>query len=196
MFRIASIVLVAMLTLQSFGQEQVQSERRKFQGSSGQKSGLREQRRLDKNQNVMMGQALRHPKVAEKLGLSEEQREAIDQELKALQKRQIELRAEMEEAALEQARLMSATELDEAALMAAVEETGRIHTKMAKLRIKHLLFMRKTLTPEQIQQARTIIRERMKSRREDGSKQHGKRQREGEERQWRSKKSSQGEEAL
>ncbi len=180
MFRIASIILVAMLTLQAVGQEQQPTERRSVRGPAGAKGGGREQRRPGADQDIMMGQALRNPRMAEKLGLSEEQQQAIEGQLAELQKAHNSLRAGMEQAGLQQARLMMAEELDEAALMAAVEETGRIRTELAKLRIRHLLFMRKTLTPEQIKKARSAIRDKMKKHREEGSKGRGPKKHHGE----------------
>jgi Spy/CpxP family protein refolding chaperone len=182
MFRIAGIILAAMLTLHAVGQENEGGERRSFRGPAGQgpKSGLREKRRPDMDQNAMLGKALRHPRMAEELGLSAEQRQVIDEQLAALEEAHIELRAKMEKAALKQARLMTEKELDEAALMAAVEETGRIHTEMAKLRIRHLLFMQQTLTPEQVEKARSIIRERMKRHHQERSGEDGRQRREGQ----------------
>lgn len=182
MFKTAGIIVAAMLTLQAVGQENEGGERRGFRGLAGQgpKSGLRDKRRPDMDQNAMLGKALRHPRMAEELGLSEEQRQAIDERLAALEEAHIELRAKMESAALKQARLMTAKELDEPALMAAVEETGHIHTEMAKLRIRHLLFMRQTLKPEQVEKARSIIRERMKRHQQDRSGEDGRHRREGQ----------------
>ena len=180
MFRTASIVLMAVLAFQAIAEPETQLERRGSRGPAAAKGGFREQRRPEMNPDMAMGHALRHPKIADRLGLSEEQRQAIEKEQVNFQKTHGELRAKMEKAALKQARLMTAEELDESALMAAVEETGRIHTEMAKLRIRHLLFMRKTLTPKQIEQARTAIRSRMKSRHEEGAKDRMKWKRDGD----------------
>ena len=200
MLRIAGIILMALVSVQALGQEDESAERRGFRspeaggpkssfrqkrgpeggGPAGPLSGLREKRDGDKkDETMMLGKALRHPHFAGELGLSEEQRKVIDERVTALEKRHGELRAEMEQAALKQARLMVEKDLDEGALMAAVEETGRIHTEMAKQRIRHLLFMRKTLTPEQVEKARSVIRERMKHHRGEGSRPDGRWRSEG-----------------
>ena len=174
MLRTIGIILLALLSLHAVGQEQDGGVSRNFRGpgADGPPNGRREQRR-EMDQNAMLGKALRHPRVAEKLGLTQAQRRAIDERLASLEEAQIALRSELEKAALKQARLMMAEKLDEAALMAVVEETGRIHTEMAKLRIQHLLFMRQTLTPDQVEKARSIIREGQKQRHKQGSEEGG-----------------------
>lgn len=185
---------MAMVAVQTFGQEQETDERRTFRGPGaggprssfrerrgtegggpgGPMGGMREQRGPDmKDENIMLGKALRHPRMAEELGLSEEQRQAIDNRVAMMEEKHAELRGKMEKAALKQAQLIVSKELDEAALMAAVEETGRIHTEMAKMRIRHLLFMRTTLTAEQVEKARSIIRNGMKHHRGEGFKRDG-----------------------
>lgn len=117
----------------------------------------------------MMIHALRNPEVAEKIGLSEEQCEKISRKIEKLEDKNLNLKYKMEKTSLKQARLMTAKELDEKALMDAVEELGKYRTQIAKQRITMMIFMRNTLTPEQTKNMRSVMRERMNERRKDHS---------------------------
>ncbi len=120
--------------------------------------------------NAWFGKVLRNPEFAARIGLTEEQQATIDKALAELGDKHTRLRQQMEAAALKQARLMMAEDLDEEALMSAVEETGHLRTEQAKLRIKHLLVMRKTLTPEQTTAVRKFMQERERRRSNDDGK--------------------------
>lgn len=117
----------------------------------------------------MLARAVMNPEIAEKLGLSEEQREAIKNGLHTIRQQQIELRAKMELAALEQAKLLTEENTDEAKLMSAIEKTGAANTELAKLRVKPLLLMKSVLTEEQRASVRTLLQEKRKQR-EGGEK--------------------------
>ena len=69
---------------------------------------------------------------------------------------------------------MSESTPDEKAILAAVEKAGRIRTDQAKLKVKELLLIRKTLTPEQIEKIKELIRQRMNKNREEGNGKRGK----------------------
>jgi Spy/CpxP family protein refolding chaperone len=99
-------------------------------------------------------------KMAEHLGLREDQIGSLTEKGYDLRKETISLRAELELAALEQARLLTQENVDEKALMGAVEKTGEIRIRMAKIQIKNLLLVRKALTPEQYGRLRKMIQER------------------------------------
>jgi len=103
---------------------------------------------------------LRNPETAERAGVSREQIEQLKTALAGVREEFPKLRAALEKAGMEQAGLMTAERLDEAALMAAVEKAGAIRTEMAKLRVKSLLAVRNTLSPEQINRVRAMSRER------------------------------------
>ena len=105
----------------------------------------------------IIGRILENPEVAEELGLTEEQQKTLRDKSYELRSREIELRADLEKAALEQARLMTRDDVDEQALMDAVEKTGAIRTEMAKLRVSQLLTIRKTLNEEQINSIRKYL---------------------------------------
>jgi Spy/CpxP family protein refolding chaperone len=135
----------------------------------------------------MIERMLNNPKAAEELGLTEENITSLRAELEALKTKTQELAEKMKKAGMKQAELMTAKELDESALMAAVEETGLIQTEMGKLRVQKVLIIRKYVSPDALQKIQTKFRERMeemKKRREGGEGQ-GDRERTGKQRQTR-----------
>jgi hypothetical protein len=114
------------------------------------------------------------PEVAGKLGLEEDQIAVLKKGIARVQKQEEELRAKLEAAAKEQAELLSAEgEVDEKALMKAIEKTGRIRTQMAKLRMRPILLVKKTLTEEQIKTAKKMMHERMQKHRKEWEKKRG-----------------------
>jgi hypothetical protein len=74
---------------------------------------------------------------------------------------------QMQQAAEEQARLMMQDPVDEAALMAAIEKTGKIRTEIAKVKIMPIILVKKTLSPEQIEQVKKLLKERMERHRRE-----------------------------
>ena len=120
-----------------------------------------------KGEEAVIAKLAGNPEFLEKIGLTEEQIETFSEGMYELEKEQITLMAEAQIAALEQARLMTAEEIDEKALMKAVEETGAISTELAKIRVRRLILLKKTLTPEQFQEIRTMLRRRVISRGHD-----------------------------
>lgn len=111
-----------------------------------------------------------NPNSAEKLGLSEEQVEKLKKVGQDKEKRREEsekMRAAMEK----QAKLMSAEKIDEAAVMAAIDEVFELRKEMAKEQAKRVVAVRTILTPEQIKKAT----EEMKGMRGRGPQAGGKR---------------------
>lgn len=104
---------------------------------------------------------LGNPKVVQDLGLSEEQVGKIRAGVFAVRKEQIKLRADIEQAGLEQARLLTQEPVDENALMKAVEKAGLIRTDMARLQMRQILLIRQNMTPEQHAKLRQMIGKRM-----------------------------------
>ena len=153
------VVLSALLTLWAAGQD-LETPQSPAGRRDGQTARMRQGHGGRKAEGGLFGRALQNREIAEKLGLSEEQRDAIREQVEDLKQEHIELKERLEAAAMNQARLMTADDLDESALMAAVEETGRIHTQQAKLRVRHLLFMRRILEPEQAEALRNMMRAR------------------------------------
>lgn len=117
----------------------------------------------------MMARILSNPELGSELGLSEEQVSRIQDSLEALRRKGDLLKKEMEASAMEQARLMSAETLDEAALMAAVERTGMVRTEIAKLRIRPLIMLRTVLTPEQVEKLTQQMQKHRGRPRESGT---------------------------
>jgi hypothetical protein len=103
--------------------------------------------------------ALANPRVAEELGISAEQVQALKDGLEKVRGEEQALRSELEAAAKEQARRLTEAKVDEAALMEAVEKAGALRTKLAKLWVRRLLLIKDTLTPEQVEKARSMIKE-------------------------------------
>jgi Spy/CpxP family protein refolding chaperone len=100
---------------------------------------------------------LYQPRAREELGITEEQTSRLQEGLSGVRKQTAELRPQLEQAAMEQARMMTATDVDEAALLAQVEKTGKIRTDIAKLRVKTLLILKTVLTPEQVEKIKTRL---------------------------------------
>jgi len=126
-------------------------------------------RKSGKCSNVpIMLTALNQPRVAEKVGLDDKQREAIAEKLHEYESVRAEMREKLKDASVRQAKLMMAKKPDEKALMAVIDEMGRYRTAVAKERVKLILFMRSTLKPEQMQTVHRIMREKMRKRREHG----------------------------
>ncbi|MCX7591613.1 MAG: Spy/CpxP family protein refolding chaperone, partial [Kiritimatiellae bacterium] len=108
--------------------------------------------------------------LAESLGLSEEQREKLRTGLEELHEKQVELSRQLARSARLQAARLTEQKVDEEAVMREVEESGRLRTEIAKLRMRALLLVRATLTPEQFRALRDVIggQLRQKRDREDG----------------------------
>jgi len=107
---------------------------------------------------AFIGRLVSDKKLADQIGLSQEQAEHIQDELYKVQLKMVDLQADFQKAGMEQARLLSAETIDEKALIKAIEKTGSIRTKIAKLRIRPLLLIKSSLDPEQLQQARKQMR--------------------------------------
>jgi len=132
------------------GMERMQ--RRGMMPPDGGEAGLGEQ--------GVIQELLKDADVAAKAGISADQISALRAGFEGLKKEIEALRGNLESAALDQAGLVSKAVLDEEALMKAVERTGAARTEMAKVRMKGLLLVRRTLSPEQIEKVKVLVRER------------------------------------
>lgn len=106
----------------------------------------------------------RNEKLAGELALTDSQKLALKEMHFKSKEEGIELNASLEKAALAQAKLMMEDDPDEAAVLKAVEETGRVRTEIAKKRVAYLMQIRRSLTPEQRSRLRDMMRERMEKR--------------------------------
>lgn len=98
-----------------------------------------------------------NPKVAKKIGLTEEQQAKIkaatdDKDiLKALQEK-------VRKGMSRQAELLAAEKIDEAAVMATLDEVFAARKEVAKHQMKRLIAVKSILTPEQVKMATEAFR--------------------------------------
>lgn len=97
-----------------------------------------------------------NPKFVEKLGLTEEQKAKLDELNKSQREGMKENRAKMGEAMKRQMALMTAEKVDEAAVMASIDEVFALRCAMAKDQVKRVIAVKAILTPEQIKKANEI----------------------------------------
>lgn len=102
---------------------------------------------------------LSNPEGIQALGLNPEQVDRLRTAHVAFEERRATLRAVQEKAAIQQARLMAAREIDEDAVLAVIDELGKIRTEMAKQHVRHVLLIRRELSTEQIDRARRMMGE-------------------------------------
>lgn len=121
--------------------------------------------RRDEMHGALIERMLSTPELYGQIGLREEQARVLREAVYEIQRREIELRAELELAGLEQARLMTREEVDEDAVLQAVETAGGLRTELAKLRARKILLLRKTLDREQMQRVREMVGERLREER-------------------------------
>jgi len=113
-----------------------------------------------------------NPKMAEKLGVTEEQ----TAKLKALADNREALKGLHEKARRgfeRQAELLKAEKLDEAAVMAALDETWNARKEIARLQTKRIVDVRSILTAEQIAKAREAMKAQRGKPREKSPKKAG-----------------------
>lgn len=113
---------------------------------------------------------INHPEIAEEIGLTEEQIKTLRDSMYEMKKQEIRLEAEKKLAAMEQARLLTESTIAEEAVMAAVEKTSKIAAELARLKVKQLLLVKKTLTPEDIKKIEKLMREHMRDRMQERRK--------------------------
>ncbi len=124
------------------------------------------------------------PKVAEKLGLEPEQIKRLEKGIQHIKEREEALHDKLKQAGRKQAELLMEEEVDEDALMTAIEETGRIRTQMAKLRVKPILLVKQTLTTEQVEEARKLMHRGRQQQRGQGREGRAGGGRDGRKRGW------------
>lgn len=98
-----------------------------------------------------------NPKLAEKLGISEEQSaklKALNAEKEGLKELNEKVRKGMER----QAELLKAEKIDEAAVMAALDEVWEARKEVAKRQTKRIIAVKSILTSEQIAKARESLK--------------------------------------
>lgn len=115
---------------------------------------------------------VQNPAMAEKLGLSSEQSDKLasvnNNGKEVLAENQKKMRVAMEK----QKNLLKAIPIDEAAVMASVDEVFELRKAMAKVQMKKVIAVRTILTPEQLKKARGIMKE-IRGRKDGGRKSSG-----------------------
>ena len=104
--------------------------------------------------------AVMNPRFAGELGLSDEQKAKIA-ELMGDRPDGREAQKRLMEGMKKQAELLSASKVDEAAVMAAIDEVWEVRKQMAKDQTRRVIAVKALLTPEQITKARSLVQQRM-----------------------------------
>ncbi len=110
---------------------------------------------------VSLKRLLENKVLIEELELTDEQLRLLRQAAEELKIAALRLTEQLKDAALLQARLLAAPTVDETAVMQAVEKAGSLRTDLAKLKMKELLTLKRTLKEEQQKKLRNL-REKMR----------------------------------
>jgi Spy/CpxP family protein refolding chaperone len=101
--------------------------------------------------------------VVEELGLTPEQVKTLKEKATEFENRKRKIREQLDLSGREQVTLLAAEPINTNAVMAVVEKSGKLRTHHAKLAVEELLFIRSTLTAEQLNRMKQI-RERWAAR--------------------------------
>ena len=119
--------------------------------------------------------AVSNPAIAEKIGLSEEQKAKI-KEANGTPEANRESQKKIREASMKQAELMKAEKIDEAAVMAAIDEVFELRKAAAKEQAKRQIKIKAILTPEQTKKAEEEMKNGFAPRFERGTRRGGPRE--------------------
>lgn len=171
------MVVAAAMTFAAFAQEPADSaEGSKARPMRPDRAAMRSMR-----PPMMMGQgafdplmrAVMNPQVAEKIGLSEDQKTKIAA-LKGENRANRDLQAKVKAGMDRQVELLKAEKIDEAAVMKTIDEVFEARKEMAKAQTKRMIQVRSILTPEQVTKALEAIKEfRGQHRARNGAKERG-----------------------
>jgi len=127
-----------------------------------------------------------NPKMAEKIGLTEDQQKQIKEINTTNRESSEDLRRSLRESMKKQTELLKADKIDEAAVMAEIDKAFDVRKELAKRQTKRIIAIKSILTPEQIAKALEEIKNRQnrerdkrkakekgpKDKRPDGDKPH------------------------
>jgi Spy/CpxP family protein refolding chaperone len=116
---------------------------------------------------VMLERVLQNSQMVKELGVTEDQVKVLQTAMFKAKEKEIKLRAEMELLGLKQARLMMEDDVDEDEVLDTVEQKWEIKAELAKITIRKMLLVKKTLTQEQRARMEEIMRERLRERGRD-----------------------------
>ena len=105
-----------------------------------------------------IGRMLANPKVAEALGLSEEQTEELKKMHFKTRSREIDLQADVEKAKLKVRELMRQDEPAEDEVMSALDDAGEAQLALHKSKVKHMLKVRSLLGPDNVKKLKEMAR--------------------------------------
>jgi len=152
-------------------------QRGRGQRGAGQRGGGRGGDGMER----IVGAIARNPEIAAELGLSEEQIAALRKAQYEQRLKMLGLESDLGKLRLTQRHLLEQDDVDEAKILANVDEIAAKNAELARLRMQHALALRKILTPEQRRKAKEQMRARVRRRmqaRADGKGnargQHGK----------------------
>ena len=109
--------------------------------------------------------AVLNPRVAKKIGLTEEVQAKIKAEVAKSREANKALQEKTRAAMQRQAELMKAATIDEGAVMGAIDELFELRKEMAKVQTRSVIAVKALLTPEQLQQALEGMKEMREARR-------------------------------
>jgi Spy/CpxP family protein refolding chaperone len=109
---------------------------------------------------------LRNPKIAQELGLSQEQVQKLEDLRYQNQKQMVDIRRDLQLKMLDIRREMGKDNPDPQVLDRLVDEAAAIRARQQKTRIHHLLDVKKVLTPEQWAKGRQMLMDRREGMRE------------------------------
>ncbi len=115
-------------------------------------------------QHLSLGWVARDPALRERLGITEEQASKIQSAQSRFVKQQIQHRADLRVKRMELAELMRAENPDRAAIEKKLREVNELELQGRLAGVDHHLAMRNMLTPEQREQLKQLVRERMQQR--------------------------------
>jgi Spy/CpxP family protein refolding chaperone len=131
-------------------------------GSAGGESWDR--RPGEMTREMILSRMIGSGRAAEELGIGPEQAQKLRAGMQQIQEEEIDLQAEMQKLSLRQADLMASLladrSLDAKEIMALVDEIGALKTRLAKMPVKRMLFLRDNLTADQIRKAHEMMKER------------------------------------
>ena len=114
-----------------------------------------------------------NPAVADKIGLSDEQKAKLN-ELKGDKEANRAAQEKVRAATMKQLDLMKAEKIDEAAVMAAIDEVFELRKAMAKEQAKRVIAVKSVLTPEQVKMAHEEMKKMFEARGDRGPRREGK----------------------
>ncbi len=115
-----------------------------------------------------MGRMLANPKVAEALGLSEEQTEELKKMHFKTRSREIDLQADVEKAKLKVHELMRQDEPAEDEVMSALDDAGAAQLALHKAKVKHMLKVRSLLGADKMKKIKEMARKHQGRRSPNG----------------------------